>query len=79
MVNQRLQDANGKIVDLQTIDFILILMEQIKYKEFFGDNVSLLKTIKEWTNCQRKTMVKQTKEFEELEIFFKSINYYKMK
>lgn len=78
MVNQRLQNANGKIADLETIDFILIMMENIKFKEFFGDDVSLLKTVKEWIQTQKKMMIQQTKEIDDIDAFIKSIDCQKM-
>jgi len=72
-----LMEYNGKAIDLDSKDFILILMDQIRINRFFKSTNSL-KEIKDQTILQKDKMIKYTKQVEKLSKLITKINIKKM-
>ena len=72
-----IMEHNGKAIDLDSKDFILILMDEIRINHFFKSSNSL-KEIKDQTILQKEKMIKYTKQVEKLSKLITKINIKKM-
>ena len=72
-----IMEHNGKAIDLDRKDFVLILMDEIRINHFFKSSNSL-KEIKDQTILQKEKMIKYTKQVEKLSKLITKINIKKM-
>lgn len=69
-VKHRLLEVCGKVWQLSSTDFILVMIERIGLEAFFRDE-TILSEIKDWIISQRHEMEKQTKVVLDVFDFFK--------